>query len=326
MGVERRVLQRADVGGGASEALRVPAGQDDLGAFGAGGPGCLEPDAGAAADEDDGLPEQGRLPQAGRAVGEGGHDGLTPVRVSCPQPNSSPSNRRHMVRAGAVTLSPPRPLRPRGNTLDRYLVPDAEYYEAGHSKEALTIHRHDRHRAHVLSWSPAAPPRRAPGRGPGARRRPRCAAQRPLAGRPPALGMAGRGPDRARRDLRPPRHQHRRGTGTQPAPHPAISTHAELGDQLLVFVAPLLIVVLGLVLVERRRHAPERADGPGTVVAPRLSGGRARVAIVVLAVLTVALAGASAVQVFRIGDSGARAVWGDVTFTPQPRHTGAPQD
>ena len=107
---------------------------------------------------------------------------------------------------------------------------------------------------------------------------------------------------------------------------PAIATHAELGDQLLVFVAPLLIVVLGLVLVERWRQAPDRADGPGTVVAPRLSGGRARIAIVVLAVLTVALAGASAVQVFRIGDSGARAVWGDVPFTPQPRHAGAPQD
>jgi uncharacterized membrane protein len=99
----------------------------------------------------------------------------------------------------------------------------------------------------------------------------------------------------------------------------AIATHAELGDQLLVFVAPLLIVVLGLVLVDRRRHAPRRADGPGTVVAPQRSGGRARLAIVVLAALTIVLAGASAVQVFRIGDSGARAVWGEVTFTPQPR-------
>ena len=45
-----------------------------------------------------------------------------------------------------------------------------------------------------------------------------------------------------------------------------------------------------------------------------------------LAVLTVAFAGASAVQVFRIGDTGARAVWGDVTFTPQPRPAGAPAD
>jgi uncharacterized membrane protein len=107
---------------------------------------------------------------------------------------------------------------------------------------------------------------------------------------------------------------------------PAIATHAELGDQLLVFVAPLLLGVLGLVLVERWRRAPQRADGPGTVVAPRLSAGRARLALVVLSVLTVAFAGASAVQVFRIGDTGARAVWGDVTFTPQPRHAPAPED
>jgi len=80
-GVECRVPLRADLGGGASEALRVPAGEDDLGAFGAGGPGGFEPDAGAAADDDDGLPAQGRLPQAGRAVGEGGHDGLIHVRA-----------------------------------------------------------------------------------------------------------------------------------------------------------------------------------------------------------------------------------------------------
>ena len=61
--VERRVLRGPDVGGGAAEALGVPAGEDDLGAFGAGAPGRLEPDAGAAAEDDDGLPEQGRLPQ-----------------------------------------------------------------------------------------------------------------------------------------------------------------------------------------------------------------------------------------------------------------------
>jgi hypothetical protein len=73
-GVERRVPLRADVRGGAPEALRIPAREDDLRALGAGGPGRLEPDAGAAADEDDGLVEQGRLAHGGRAVGKGGHD------------------------------------------------------------------------------------------------------------------------------------------------------------------------------------------------------------------------------------------------------------
>ncbi|MCE3554211.1 hypothetical protein LWC33_22505 [Pseudonocardia sp. RS11V-5] len=114
---------------------------------------------------------------------------------------------------------------------------------------------------------------------------------------------------------------------------PAIATHAELGDQLLVFVGPLLVVVLALVLVDhlRRRSADRelaaaRADGPGTMAAPRVAQGPAKVAIVVLAVLTVLLAAVSAVQVVRIGDSGARAAWGDVHYAPQPRHPGAPQD
>ncbi|SDE58675.1 DUF2231 domain-containing protein [Pseudonocardia oroxyli] len=93
----------------------------------------------------------------------------------------------------------------------------------------------------------------------------------------------------------------------------AIATHAELGDQLLVVVAPLLLVVVALVLVERSR----RTEGPGS--APAVRGTVRRVAIIGLAVATVLLAGAAAVQVVRIGDSGARAAWGDVQYTPQPR-------
>jgi hypothetical protein len=58
--VERRVLRGPDVRGGAGEALRIPAGEDDLGALGAGAASRLEPDAGAAAEDDDGLAEQGR--------------------------------------------------------------------------------------------------------------------------------------------------------------------------------------------------------------------------------------------------------------------------
>ena len=67
--VERLLPLRPDVGGRAAEPLLVPAGQDDLGALGAGGPGRREPDAGAAADDDDGLVAQGRLAHGGRAVG-----------------------------------------------------------------------------------------------------------------------------------------------------------------------------------------------------------------------------------------------------------------
>lgn len=114
----------------------------------------------------------------------------------------------------------------------------------------------------------------------------------------------------------------------------AIATHAELGDQLLVFVAPLFVAVLALVILDHLRRrgseqalATARADGPGTMAAPAtVTNGGARVALAVLAVLTVLFAVVSAVQVVRIGDSGARAAWGSVQYAPQPRPAGIPGD
>lgn len=67
--------------------------------------------------------------------------------------------------------------------------------------------------------------------------------------------------------------------------------HAELGDQLLWFTLPLLVLAIVLVLVDR-------------------FGTRGGLTTVV-AVLAVIAAVASGVQVFRVGDSGARAAWGD---------------
>ena len=102
----------------------------------------------------------------------------------------------------------------------------------------------------------------------------------------------------------------------------AIATHAELGDQLLVFAAPLLLCVAALAFVDHRRRrgvAAARAAGPGTMTAPRATSGRARAGVAVLAALTVAFALVSAVQVYRVGDSGARAAWGEVHYAPQPR-------
>jgi hypothetical protein len=101
---------------------------------------------------------------------------------------------------------------------------------------------------------------------------------------------------------------------------PAIATHAELGDQLLVFAAPLLVCVFALAFLDGRRRrslVAAQAGGPGTMAAPAATSGRTRVAAVLVAVLTVLLAVVCAVQVFRIGDSGARAAWGDVHYTPQ---------
>ncbi|MGN6333105.1 MAG: DUF2231 domain-containing protein [Motilibacteraceae bacterium] len=101
--------------------------------------------------------------------------------------------------------------------------------------------------------------------------------------------------------------------------------HAQLGEQLLWFALPLLVVTALLVLLSRRpageRVAPgeagtdqgERARDGGTVAVltrPRTAvATRGRTLVRVLAALTVVLALANAVQVYRVGDSGARAAW-----------------
>lgn len=75
--------------------------------------------------------------------------------------------------------------------------------------------------------------------------------------------------------------------------------HAELGDQLLWFAIPVLVFALALVLLDRR--TPRKADGS----APRST------LLTAVAVLSVVAALACAVQVYRVGESGARAAWGD---------------
>jgi uncharacterized membrane protein len=91
-----------------------------------------------------------------------------------------------------------------------------------------------------------------------------------------------------------------------------IREHAHLGDELLVFVAGLLVVSTALVWFDRNRRRGEAG------AFRRLP---ARPTTVVLAVVTVALAATSAIQVVRIGDSGARAAWAQTQYvSPAPRH------
>ncbi|WP_431935608.1 DUF2231 domain-containing protein [Micromonospora sp. RP3T] len=78
--------------------------------------------------------------------------------------------------------------------------------------------------------------------------------------------------------------------------------HAELGDQLLWFALPLLLVAVALVWLQRRVERPADA---GVRTGPGVPG-------VVVAVLAVVVAAANLVQVYRVGESGAKAVWGDV--------------
>jgi uncharacterized membrane protein len=104
----------------------------------------------------------------------------------------------------------------------------------------------------------------------------------------------------------------------------AIETHARLGDDLLVYVAGLFVVLAAFIYLHHRNKAVGRHEGPGTTAAPaRLTGGP-RVAAGVLAALTIVLAVVTAVQVYRIGDSGAQAAWGDRQYlAPSARPTGA---
>lgn len=102
----------------------------------------------------------------------------------------------------------------------------------------------------------------------------------------------------------------------------AIARHAELGDQLLPLMGLLWLSIVGMMLVHRWRRLP--ADGPGTpgatVTRPRVLATVDRVGTKiparrrgvlqrVVALLAVLLAVATGVQVYRIGDSGAKAVW-----------------
>lgn len=79
--------------------------------------------------------------------------------------------------------------------------------------------------------------------------------------------------------------------------------HAELGDQLIWFAIPLLVLALAMVVLARRQAAGKPPVGPSALPT-------------VVTALAVVAALATTVQVYRVGDSGARAAWGDqVTST-----------
>lgn len=70
--------------------------------------------------------------------------------------------------------------------------------------------------------------------------------------------------------------------------------HAEMGDALVWFAIPMLLLSIALVWLDRRE--PERRPGPTWLPAA-------------VSVLAVVASLACAVQVYRVGDSGARAAW-----------------
>lgn len=77
--------------------------------------------------------------------------------------------------------------------------------------------------------------------------------------------------------------------------------HAELGDQLIWFAIPMLLLAAAMWWLERR--AVQAESGSGTAPGAGL--------VRTVTVLAVVAALATSVQVYRVGDSGARAAWGD---------------
>ena len=78
--------------------------------------------------------------------------------------------------------------------------------------------------------------------------------------------------------------------------------HAELGDQLIWFAVPMLLLAAALWWFDRRSRAGDAVGSGSTRGAGLLR---------TVAVLAVVSALATSVQVYRVGDSGARAAWGD---------------
>lgn len=92
----------------------------------------------------------------------------------------------------------------------------------------------------------------------------------------------------------------------------AVERHTDLGETLLPWVIALLVLAVLLWLAGRRTAVPQEPGGGGG----RVASAPVRVAAIVL---SVAVAVGALVQVYRIGDSGAAAVWhGKVSRTPLP--------
>lgn len=77
--------------------------------------------------------------------------------------------------------------------------------------------------------------------------------------------------------------------------------HAELGGQLIWFAIPMLLLAAALWWLDRR----DATAGVSTARTTSASPVKAVAALAVVAAL------ATSVQVYRVGESGARAAWGD---------------
>lgn len=86
--------------------------------------------------------------------------------------------------------------------------------------------------------------------------------------------------------------------------------HAEMGDLLIWFAIPLLVLVTALWWLARRQARAD-VDASGTSGAHTQAAAPSKTLVTAVAALAVVAALANGFQVYRVGDSGAKAVWDD---------------
>ncbi|MDT3444795.1 MULTISPECIES: DUF2231 domain-containing protein [unclassified Pseudofrankia] len=92
--------------------------------------------------------------------------------------------------------------------------------------------------------------------------------------------------------------------------NPLINRHADLGEQLLPWVAALFVAAVLLLWADGWRPTAWSTPAPGTGArAATATGSRMRVVALVVSVIVLALAVVTVVEVIRIGHAGAEAVW-----------------
>lgn len=82
----------------------------------------------------------------------------------------------------------------------------------------------------------------------------------------------------------------------------ALRTHTELGDTMIFFSAALLVIAVAIAVLHVVENRSDRSR---------------RGAAIAVAVLAIVIGVGSTVGVYRIGDSGSTAVWGDTEYVQQ---------
>jgi hypothetical protein len=92
---------------------------------------------------------------------------------------------------------------------------------------------------------------------------------------------------------------------TQLPANAAIDRHAQLGDNLLPFVVALFVAALGVWWYARTTRSAPPVFGD-----ERTDGARGRGITALVTVVALLVAGAAVFQLYRVGESGSKAVWG----------------